>query len=143
MLGKPEWFERRKYGGWGLQPKTWQGWVYLACILIPFVVFQAMPYWDMKLRIIVTICWVVFLLIDVTHIMICLRRDERESKIEAFAERNAAWFMMLVLVVGVLYQAITSALNQQLTVDWFLVTALLGGALVKTISNIYLERKAI
>jgi len=26
MIGNPEWFQRRKYGGWGIFPKTWQGW---------------------------------------------------------------------------------------------------------------------
>ena len=24
MIAKPEWFKRRKYGGWGLGIKTWQ-----------------------------------------------------------------------------------------------------------------------
>lgn len=29
MFGRPEWFEPRSIG-WGLMPRTWQGWVYTA-----------------------------------------------------------------------------------------------------------------
>ena len=90
-----------------------------------------------------TIAWLAFLLIDTFHIMITLNRDEREHKIEALAERNAAWFMMIILVAGLLYQAIISAFNQEFKVDLFLVIALLGGALVKSISNIILEKKSL
>lgn len=143
MIGKPEWFQRRKYGGWGITPKTWQGWVYVAVILIPFAIFQALPYWSNAERIYITIGWIVFLLFDVVHIMIAMKRDEREYKIEAISERNAAWAMILVLAIGVLYQAITSALNETLRVDWFLVAALFGGLIVKSISNIVLERRAM
>ena len=143
MIGKPEWFERRKYGGWGFHPKTWQGWIYLALILIPFAVFQALPYWDTQARMYVTAGWVAFLLLDATHIMIGLKRDEREFKIEAIAERNAAWFMVLILAVGILYQIISSALQQTIIVDWFLVIVLFGGMIVKTISNLVLERRPL
>jgi hypothetical protein len=97
MIGKPEWFERRKYGGWGVRPKTWQGYLYLVIIFIPFIIFQALPYWDAETRTVVTIGWLVFLLLDVTHIMMSLKRDERELKIEALSERNAAWVMVLIL----------------------------------------------
>ncbi|MBW2975801.1 hypothetical protein KY366_08850 [Candidatus Woesearchaeota archaeon] len=143
MIGKPEWFERRKYGGWGFYPRTWQGWVYLAFVLIPFVVFQALPYWDARTRMIVTTGWAVFLLLDAVHIMVCLKKDERERKIEALAERNAAWVMMLILAAGLLYEIISSSLRQEFKVNWFLVAALFGGMIVKTISNIMLERRAL
>jgi len=143
MIGKPEWFQRRKYLGWGISPKTWQGWVYLILILVPFAVFQALPYWDIQTRIAVTAVWLAFLLFDVTHIMITLKRDEREYKIEAISERNASWFMMLVLIMGILYEVITSALNQTFQVNWFIVIALVGGAIIKTLSNIYLEKRAL
>ncbi len=143
MLGRPEWFKRRKYGGWGITPATWQGWVYVAVIIIPFAVFQSLPFWQENVRIGVTIGWLVFLFLDVTHIIIALKRDEREHKIEAMAERNAAWVMVLIIVLGVLYQTFTSALSQSLKVDWFLVAALFCGMIVKSVSNIVLERKAM
>ena len=108
-------------------------------MIIPFVVFHTLPFWDVKTRTIITTVWLGFLLIDGYHIMTSLKRDEREYKIEAIAERNAAWVMVLILVLGLLYQVITSAFQQRVIVDWFLVAALLSGAFVKTISNIYLE----
>ena len=143
MIGRPDWFQRRKYGGWGISPKTWQGWVYTAAIIIPFMVFQALPFWTQQTRMVVTVLWIAFLLVDVGHIMIMLRRDEREEKIEAFAERNASWFMAIVLTIGIVYQIITSALAERFVVNWFMVIALFGGGLVKTASNLVLERKSI
>ncbi|MBW2982752.1 hypothetical protein KY327_00440 [Candidatus Woesearchaeota archaeon] len=143
MIAKTDWFQRRKYGGWGISPKTWQGWAYVAAILLPFIIFQALPYWTTETRLAITAMWVAFLLIDVTPVMINLKKDEREHKIEALAERNAAWFMSVALTIGIVYQAITSALNQQINVDWFMVAALFGGAIVKSISNIRLERKML
>ena len=143
MIGRPEWFKRRKYGGWGISPKTWQGWVYVALTLIPFIVFQALPYWNTQTRLYVTIGWIIFLLIDVSHIMFNLNRDEREYKIEAISERNAGWAMMFVILVGLLYQIFSTALANNLKIDPFLAIALFAGAFVKTISNIILERRKI
>src|SRR5690606_9342142 len=138
-----DWFERRKYGGWGVSPKSWQGWVYIAFILIPFMVFQALPFWTMETRMIVTVVWMVFLFADLIPVMINLKRDEREYKIEAIAERNAAWFMSLVLVIGIFYEVVRSSLNQEISVNIFLIIALLGGAIVKSISNYKLEREKL
>ncbi|MFW6230989.1 MAG: hypothetical protein ACOC32_03110 [Nanoarchaeota archaeon] len=143
MIGRPEWFQRRKYGGWGISPKTWQGWVYIAAVLIPFIVFQSLPYWDDYTRMVVTVGWIGFMLLDVTHIMVALRRDEREQKIEAISERNAAWFMVMVLVTGIVYEIITSALAERFEVNIFMTIALFGGALVKTVSNIVMEKKGV
>ena len=80
MIGRPEWFQRRKFGGWGFHPKTWQGWVYLAFIILPLIIINSIPDLNNETRILVVVIWVAFLLIDVTHIMICLKRDEREHK---------------------------------------------------------------
>ena len=143
MIGKPEWFQRRKYGGWGISPKTWQGWVYVILVMVPFIIFQSLPFWSNETRLLITGLWIAFLLVDATQIMIALKMDEREHKIESIAERNAAWFMVTVLVIGIVYQIISSALRESLEVNWFMVVALFGGALVKTISNIVLERKRL
>lgn len=143
MIGKAEWFQRRKYGGWGISPRTWQGWLYVAVVILPFISFQALPYWTNETRLMVTGLWAAFLLVDVTHIMITLKRDEREFKIEALAERNASWFMSIVLAIGIAYQIITSALAQNLEINWFMALALFGGAIVKSISNLKLEREAL
>ena len=143
MIGKAEWFQRRKYGGWGISPKTWQGWIYVALVIIPFIVFQSLPIWNDETRLYVTLVWAGFLLFDVTHIMITLSRDERENRIEALAERNSAWFMVIVLVFGLLYDIIYGALHQDMQVNWFIIVALFGGALVKTVSNLVLEKSSL
>ncbi len=143
MIARKNWFERRKYGGWGVSPKLWQGWVYIAFILIPFMVFQALPFWTMQTRMTITIIWMVFLFADLIPVMINLKRDEREYKIEAISERNAAWFMSLILVIGVFYEVVRSSLNQEVSVNIFLILALLGGAIVKSISNYRLEREKL
>jgi hypothetical protein len=143
MIARKDWFERRKYGGWGVSPKSWKGWIYIAFILVPFMVLQALPFWTMQTRMTITIIWMVFLFADLIPVMINLKRDEREYKIEAISERNAAWFMSLVLVIGVFYEVVRSSLNQELSVNIFLILALLGGAIVKSISNYKLERKKL
>ena len=143
MLGKSNWFQRRKYGGWGISPKTWQGWVYVGVLLIPFIIFQSLSYWDDRTRMIVSGGWILFFGLDITHIMFSLKRDEREYKIEAISERNAAWFMVLILTGGLVYEIITSALQENISVNPFLALALFGGAIVKTISNIISDKKGV
>ncbi|MDD4877534.1 MAG: hypothetical protein PHO02_00685 [Candidatus Nanoarchaeia archaeon] len=142
MIGKPEWFKRRKYGGWGIYPKTWQGWVYLAAVITPFAVFNALPFWSEKTRMIVTLVWLAFLAIDISHIMIKMKKDERERIHEAIAERNALWVMIAVIVIGIGYQTARASVLQNFTnVDWFLVAALFAAVITKAITNIYLDRK--
>lgn len=142
MIGRPEWFKRRKYGGWGLYPITWQGWVYIAAMIAPLIVFHSLPWWTDTTRIWVTVAWAAILLFDTTDIMIRLRKDERERIHEAYAERNAAWVMVLVLVAAILYQIISTGLQGPPEIDWWIVAALFGGLGAKAISNLYLERKA-
>ncbi|MFA6065296.1 MAG: hypothetical protein WCW44_06040 [archaeon] len=143
MIGKPEWFERRKYGGWGLVPKTWQGWIYLAVMVAIVFAIQMVPIFDSNTRLLVTLIWAAILVIDTVDMMIKLKRDEREHKIESIAERNAAWAMVAVLAIGIAYQAATSAVTKSIQVDLFLVAALLVGLLAKAISNIILERREL
>lgn len=142
MIGKPEWFKRRKYGGWGIFPKTWQGWVYIAAIIVPFMIFNALPFWSEKTKMIATLIWLAFLAIDVAHIMIKMKKDEREKLHEAIAERNALWVMIAVIVIGIGYQTARASVLQDFTnVDWFLIAALFAAVIAKAITNIYLDRK--
>ena len=141
MLGKPEWFSRRKYGGWGLTPATWQGWVYILALILPFIVFQALPYWSTEVRGAVTVVWILVLVADVLDMMRHLKLDEREKIHEAVAERNAAWFMVAVLIVGLSYDLVIGALQERIRMNPFIALALFGAVAVKAASNIYLDRK--
>lgn len=140
MLGKAEWFQKRKYGGWGLSPRTWQGWVYIFVFIGILLGFQSLPFWDTATRTIFTATWALILFFDTLYIMATLQKDELEQQHEAIAERNASWAMVSVLTVGILYQVISSGLEQNVVIDPFLVIALVGGLIVKSISYITLER---
>lgn len=143
MLAKKEWFQRRKYGWWWVTPKTWQGWVYIWIMIVWLSFFQALWVWDDKTRFIITWVWLLILLIDMIPIMFKVDRDEMELKIEAISERNAAWWMSFVLVIWVLYDIIKSSLSWEISVNIFLVIALVVGIIIKSISNYILEKKWI
>src|SRR4030042_3462308 len=102
MIGKSSWFNPRKYGGWGLTPNCWQGWAFLALVALPiiFVSNLHLPgFWSTGL----ILAWSLFFAIDFVDIVLHLKKDEREILHEALAERNAMWFMILILAVGVAY----------------------------------------
>lgn len=70
--------------------------------------------------------------------MIRMKKDERERIQEAIAERNASWFMMLILVVGILIKIVISLYTTNtISIDPILLVAILGGAIVKFISFKY------
>jgi hypothetical protein len=141
MLGKPQWFQRRKYLGWGIYPKTYQGWVYLVAILVLFGLIQIMPGLSKDSRLVTMSILGVILFLDVIHIMLHLPRDERERFHEAVAERNALWIILLVLVVGVAYRAAQGAVNNQVYLDPVILTAIVAGLAAKAITNLYLDKK--
>lgn len=141
MIGRPEWFARRKYGGWGLTPRTWQGWAYILAMIVPLIVFQAFGEWSDQVRFAVTGIWLTVLLVDVLDIMLRLKKDERERLHEALAERNAAWFMVVVLATGLAYETTVNAMQERVYADPFIVLALFGAVVVKAATNIYLDRK--
>ena len=140
MIAKPEWFGPRKYTGWGAFPKTREAWIYIAAVMLPFVVFQALPFWSPGLRLGVTAAWLLFLVVDMFDVMINMKKDERQAAHEAIAERNASWTMMTVIVAGLFYELIRSSLNQALMANPFLIAALFSGMLTKAWTYIRLER---
>lgn len=143
MINKAAWFQSRKYGGWGLSPKTWQGWIYILVAIIPFGILQYIPFETAEGRLAAMIVWAAVLLLDAIHIMTHLDRDEREYKIEAISERNSAWAMVLTVVIGAAYQSLNSLGAETANVDPFLIAVLVVGVLVKAISNIYYSRKSL
>lgn len=141
MIAKIDWFKRRKYCGWGVSPKSFKGWIYILVVMGGFIAFHLIPFWSNQLRLYVTIIWLTFIFLDIIPVMIFLKRDELEEKIEAISERNAAWFMSAMLVIGILHEILKSILEERIAINWFIVIALFGGAIVKTISNIVLEKR--
>ena len=141
MIGKAEWFKIRKFGGWGITPATKEGWWYIAGITVPIVIFQSLPWWSEEIRMVVMLIWVGIILIDVLEIMVRLKKDEREKLHEAVAERNAAWWMIAVITVGLIDSSVKKAMEGEIYFDPILVMALLGAAVIKSLTHWYLRDK--
>jgi len=81
MIGRPDWFTKKKFGI-GIRPKTWQGWAYLlaAIALIVFVMWQ--PYWDWsyQTRNTITIVLAVVVALDAIHIMYILNKNNKNNE---------------------------------------------------------------
>ena len=140
MIGNPRWFTRRKYTGWGFTPSTWQGYVYVLLVILPAVLLASFPPIS-HARMIAIIVWVVIICFDFIHIMLHLKKDERDTLHEAIAERNALWIMLLVLIIGVGYQTASSVVDKTLHVDPVIIIAIVAATIVKTVTNIYLDKK--
>jgi len=141
MIGKSEWFKIRKFGGWGITPATKEGWYYIAGITVPIIIFQSLPWWNDSTRLVVMTIWLLVLFVDVVDIMRKMKKDERERAQEAIADRNAAWWMIGVLMASFLYETISKAMVGEVYIDPVIAVAILGAAVVKSISFWYLRDK--
>lgn len=140
MFANPNWFSIRKYGGWGLTPNCWQGWAYIATIALPLIFINFLPLPEAYKPIIMFV-WVGIFTLDFLIIMFRLKKDERESIHEALAERNAMWFMVATLIVGVAYQTASGIVKNIFEVDPIILVALGGAVIVKSATHLYLRDK--
>lgn len=141
IIAKPEWFKKTKYRGWDADIKTWQGAVYVAAVIIVFLVLALNPFMDKMDKVVLIGIWALFFLIDLVDVLWKLKKDEREKIHEAIADRNAAWVMMIVLSLGFFMELIYSVLQKSLYIDPFLLIALIAGIIVKIISEYKLEKE--
>jgi hypothetical protein len=141
MIGRPKWFQRRKYAGWGIYPKTWQGWAYIGAAILTGVLIQYFPSGDEQTKTLVTMGFVAVIILDVVHIMANMPMDERERIHEAIAERNALYAILAALLIGILWQTVTGVLNKNMEIDPVVIAALVAGLLAKALTNIFLDRK--
>jgi hypothetical protein len=139
MIGKKEWFARRKYSGWGIVPATWQGWAYTAVMVSPLAALSFMQVNEAVPAILVV--WFLLFGADMVDIMIHLPKDERERQHEAIAERNALWIIIAVLAIGVAFEAArNTAQGKDALVDPVIIIALFAGLFAKAVTNWYLDR---
>jgi hypothetical protein len=141
MFGKPEWFTRRKYTGWGLTPKTWQGWAYILVFAAPLILIPEATFLPGDMKVAAMLAWALIGCLDILDIMAKLKKDEREVQIEAIAERNSAWAMVAAIVIGIGYQVSSSIASKTMAVDPFLLAVLMAGLFAKAATNWYLEQK--
>lgn len=140
MIGNPKWFYPRKYTGWGLTPSCWQGWVYIFIFLIPVAIINSLSI-SQNNKQYFTIAWTSLLIADTIHIMSQIKKDERERLHEAISDRNALWFIITILAVGMIYQAANESACSNSPIDPIILIALLGGTLVKATTQLYLRDK--
>ena len=140
MIAKKEWFNRRKYSGWGLTPKTWQGFAYIGIIiLIGFAMNSSILPGDIKIML--SAILVTLLIADVLHVMATIKIDEREAKIEALAERNASWTMVGSLAVLLIY---LGTVDRVLTCKEFMpyiIFPMISGMIAKAVSTYILQNR--
>ncbi|MBI5680081.1 MAG: hypothetical protein HZC47_04215 [Methanobacterium sp.] len=141
IIAKPEWFTRRKYTGWGVNIKTWQGYVYIGVMILIMILIIITPNLSTEIRYVLTGIWAIFYFVDLIDVMWKLKKDEREYMHEAIAERNAAWGMIIVLVVGLTFELIYNSLQERIYVDPFIVTALVVGVIIKAITNYKMDKE--
>jgi hypothetical protein len=141
IIAKTQWFKRRKYLGWGVMPASWEGWVYLIVSALVIIGFNSIPFFSQTTRLVFTIIACLFLLVDISDVMLKVNKDEREMIHEAKAERNALWIIVLVLAVGIGYQGAVSAIAGKPRIDWVIIIALAAGLIAKAMTNLYLDKK--
>ena len=147
MIGKPQWFKYRIFG-WGIAPKTWQGWVYLAIWAFVLAGSFAITI-NTAIRPWIFGVLLGILIIDVIHIMSQLGKisDERENFHQLIIERNCSFAAIVALLGIALYQTYQNhALLQSSTSismpfdSWILVV--LGAMLLTKISTtLYVKTK--
>lgn len=105
MIGKPQWFKYRIFG-WGIAPKTWQGWVYIGVWIILLIGSALL------LKTSVAAPWIfgtliALLVFDTLHIMMQLYKtsDERENYHQLIIERNCSFAAIAALIGVALYQS--------------------------------------
>lgn len=135
MIGNPNWFNIRKYSGWGLTPNCWQGWLYVLLIVLPIIIVSEIGL-SQNFTNIFSFVWIILILLDVLHMMSRVKKDERERLHEALADRNALWFMMLALVAYALYD---SFFRQN--TDPVILIIVIGAVVVKSLTHFYLRDK--
>ncbi len=142
MIAQANWFNRRKYTGWGLTPKTWQGVVYIIIIAAVVAFIQALSI-DEVFRMILSVAWVVLIVVDILQVMTSTKLDEREQKIEAIAERNASWTMVASTVLTILYIVTLGKELKGVDLVPILIVPIVVGAIVKGLSNFILDRRGL
>lgn len=104
MIGKPEWFKYRVFG-WGVAPKTWQGWIYVIVVALILGFTMAIGIND-KAKIWIFGALILIVVIDVLSIMVQLPKvsDERENYHQLIIERNCSFAAIIALLAMAIYQ---------------------------------------
>ncbi|OIO64454.1 hypothetical protein AUJ68_06125 [Candidatus Woesearchaeota archaeon CG1_02_57_44] len=104
MIGKPEWFTYRILG-WGIRPKTKEGWLYIVGFIAVILAIAYLPVADAVRQAAIGVV-VAVLVIDTLSIMVKLDsvHDERERMHQLIIERNCSFAAIVALLVALFWQ---------------------------------------
>jgi len=146
MIGKAHWFKHRTFG-WGVAPKTWQGWVYVAIAAFLLAGTLSMGINDSTKMWIFAIIMVIFV-VDVLVIMTQLPKvtDERENFHQLVIERNCSFAAIVALLAIAIYQTykntgFLASQNGALPFDYSLLIVLGAMLVTKIVSTLYVKAK--
>jgi len=146
MIGKAHWFKYRTFG-WGLAPKTWQGWVYVAVAAFLIAGTLSMGINDSTKMWLFAIIMVIFVA-DVLVIMTQLPKltDERENYHQLVIERNCSFAAIVALLAIAIYQTykntgFLASQNGAIPFDTSLLIVLGAMLLTKIVSTLYVKAK--
>lgn len=140
MIGKPEWFTYRIFG-WGLSPKTKEGWLYILAGFAIAGIIAILPISaGLKSKLIMGL--VMLIILDVLHIMLKLDKfhDEREKLHQLIIERNSSFAAVGAIGAIILYQAIANA-GKPWPYDMSLFIVLGAMVLAKAATTLYVSQK--
>lgn len=145
MIGKPQWFKYRIFG-WGVSPKTWQGWVYVVAVALILGFTMAIGINDTaKMWIFGILIFIV--LADVMSIMVQLPKisDERENYHQLIIERNCSFAAIIALLAIAIYQTYknTGSLTSGTGIPFDISILIVLGAMLaaKIGSTLYVKAK--
>jgi len=143
MLGKPEWFTYRT-AGWGLAPRTWQGWVYIAVFFALWALVSLLPLAP-GVRSALSFSLVGLLVLDAISIWAQMGRhhDEREKLHQLIIERNSSLAAVFAVLAAMIYETWRNAptAGDSIPFDPVLIGILGVMALTKLVSSIWLKTR--
>ncbi|HIH37379.1 hypothetical protein J4460_04825 [Candidatus Woesearchaeota archaeon] len=143
MIGKPEWFTYRIFG-WGIRPKTKEGWFYILGFLAAVMLIVLLPI-GQAIKQAGIFVLVTILILDSLLIMTHLgeHHDEREKMHQLIIERNCSFAAIAALVVAAAIQTYQNRalLSQEvLPFDWSILAVLLTMVMTKIITTLYVKK---
>jgi uncharacterized membrane protein len=143
MIGKPEWFTYRIFG-WGIGPKKWQSWAYLAGIAAIMGLIKLLPIAN-TIRMWCFGILVGVVVLDIIHIMSRLDKehDERERLQQMIIERNCSFATVTALAAIAIFQSFQNRhlAKNGIPFDISILIVLGVMAVTKIISTWHVRRK--
>ena len=144
MFARAEWFTSRSTG-WGVAPRTWQGWAYLLVFTAIFIALAGSPLSETAKQILMGFLGA-FILVDIVAVWVRMGRhqDERFRMHQLIIERNcsfAAVFSVIAVIGFRIYGSQNTLRADSFPFDPLLLGVLGAMVLTKLVSTIYLKYK--